>query len=152
MILLAYNHALRASEVVSIVADDIDQGSLTVARLKGSLKTTQPLLEHADPLFSERAPLLEIAHNQRPNQRLFPITRERFWQIVKEHSAAAGLPKRKSHPHALKHTLCVNAIKVCGIEQVRQYAGHKSLSSTGAYLRVSDEEASAAVVKALGAV
>jgi hypothetical protein len=60
------------------------------------------------------------SRNQRGNQRLFPITRERFWQIVKEHATAAGLPKRKSHPHAVKHTLCAKAIKVCGIEQVRQ--------------------------------
>jgi hypothetical protein len=35
-----------------------------------------------------------------------------------------------------------------GIENVRQHLGHRSLSSTGSYLRVSDEAASGAVFKA----
>jgi integrase len=63
--------------------------------------------------------------------------------------AAAGLPKHKCHPHSLKHSCAMLAIKKIGIESVRQYLGHKSLSSTGAYLRVSDGEASAEFAKSL---
>lgn len=32
---------------------------------------------------------------------------------------------------------------------MRQYLGHKSISSTGAYLKVSDADASAAIAKGL---
>jgi integrase len=35
-----------------------------------------------------------------------------------------------------------------GIENVRQWLGHKSIASTGAYLRVTDEAASRAIGKA----
>jgi hypothetical protein len=39
----------------------------------------------------------------------------------------------------------MQTIKTAGIENVRQYLGHKSIASTGSYLRVNDEQASAAV-------
>jgi integrase len=43
MILVAYKHALRASEVCNLRVEDIDlkNGSIVVERLKGSLRTTQ---------------------------------------------------------------------------------------------------------------
>jgi integrase len=37
-------HALRISEALSLCAGDVDCGFLTIKRLKGSQKTTQPLL------------------------------------------------------------------------------------------------------------
>jgi hypothetical protein len=40
-------------------------------------------------------------------------------------------------------------VKSIGIEDLRQYIGHKSLNSTGQYLKVSDQTASAAVAKAM---
>jgi site-specific recombinase XerD len=43
----------------------------------------------------------------------------------------------------------MQTIQAAGIENVRQYLGHKSISSTGAYLKVSDSEAAAAVGLAL---
>src|SRR5579871_4453899 len=45
MILLAYRHGLRASEVCGLRMGDVDlkAGAVTVARLKGSMLTVQPL-------------------------------------------------------------------------------------------------------------
>src|ERR1700722_1769682 len=45
MVLLAYRHGLRASEVCNLRLADIDlkRQSIIVRRLKGSLETTQPL-------------------------------------------------------------------------------------------------------------
>jgi site-specific recombinase XerD len=42
----------------------------------------------------------------------------------------------------------MQTIKSAGIENVRQYLGHKNISSTGAYLKVSDEVASEAIALA----
>jgi integrase/recombinase XerD len=149
MILVAFWHGLRASEVVAIAGDDVRDGHLTVQRLKGSLRTTQPLVPDPDPLFSEVPALIEYAGNQRGNQRLFPITREHFWRLVQRHGSAAGLPAHKRHPHVLKHSIAMQTIHSAGIENVRQYLGHKSMSSTGEYLKVTDEAASAAIRGAL---
>jgi integrase len=57
MIVLAYKHGLRASEVCNLRIDDLDlkNGSIVVARLKGSLRTTQAVTEHrGEPLLNER--------------------------------------------------------------------------------------------------
>src|SRR4051812_5998223 len=56
MVLLAYRHGLRTSEVCNLTLSDIDlkNGSIVVARLKGSLRTTQALSGHrGEPLLDE---------------------------------------------------------------------------------------------------
>lgn len=151
MILVAFWHGLRASEVVRIKANDIENGFLTVRRLKGSMKTTQPLIEHTDPLFDERLALVEYTRGMSGNQNIFDLGRTQFWRILRMHSSTAGIPKHKAHPHILKHTIAMQTIESAGIENVRQWLGHKSMSSTGAYLRVSDGAAATAVSKAFGA-
>jgi integrase/recombinase XerD len=150
MILVGYWHGLRASEVCGIIASDIADGCVTVARLKGSMKTTQPLVASPDPLLNEAAGLFDYTLGMHPNQRVFPISRVHFWRLVKKYSAEAGIPKRLGHPHILKHTIAMQSIQKAGIENVRQYLGHKSMASTGAYLKKSDAEASAAVTGSLG--
>lgn len=149
MILVAYWHGLRASEVVGLTVDSVAGGFITVQRLKGSLKTVQPLMEHSDPLFDEKKSVIEFTRGMHGNQRVFPVTRVRFWQIMQECGRAAALPEHRRHPHVLKHTIAMRAIEA-GIEHARQWLGHKSMSSTGEYLRVSDDQAALAVAKAGG--
>lgn len=150
MILVAFWHGLRASEVVGIKAKDIEDGYITVRRLKGSLKTTQTLISHKDSMFNEQKGLFEFTAEMHGNQRIFPVSRIQFWRIVQKHAKAADLPKHKAHPHALKHTIASQTIAEVGIENCRQWLGHKSISSTGSYLRVSDDAAGLAVCAALG--
>src|SRR5258708_18545140 len=57
MILLAFRHGMRASEVCNLKLADVDlkNGEITIRRLKGSLKTVQPLSDMAgQPLFFVR--------------------------------------------------------------------------------------------------
>lgn len=145
MILVAYWHGLRATEVTAMQPDAVADGFLTVQRLKGSLKTTQPLVAHENPLLNEAGALPEWIRKSNGNQRLFPVSRITFWRIVQRHAAAAGIPAHKRHPHILKHSIAMQTIHSAGIENVRQYLGHKSISSTGAYLKVSDSDAAQAI-------
>src|SRR5579862_9657345 len=107
MILVAFNHGLRAGEVCGgwyvrrvsgkperefhrgISAGDIRDGHLTVKRLKHSLRTTQPLVSDADPLFDERDALIEFARKAKPGRPIFELSRCQFWRIVRKHAAAA---------------------------------------------------------------
>lgn len=143
MILVAFSHGLRASEVTQITPDAVRDGYLTVKRLKGSLRTTQPLVSSSDPLFDEATALVEFLKTHRS----FGIGRIQFWRLMHRYAIAAGIPKHKAHPHVLKHSIAMQTIEAAGIENVRQYLGHKSIASTGAYLRVSDDEAAAAIRK-----
>lgn len=149
MILVAYSHGLRASEVTGLQRDAVKDGHITVARKKGSLRTVQPLIYDENPLLDERQFLFAYVESLRWNQRLFPITRQHFWRLMQNYAEAAGLPERKRHPHILKHTIAMQIIHSAGIENTRQYLGHKSMSSTGAYLKVTDAAASEAVALAL---
>src|ERR1700674_5115375 len=60
MVLVAYRHGLRASEVCGLKLSDIDlkAGSISIRRLKGSLSQVQPLYQHrGQPLLDEMAAL-----------------------------------------------------------------------------------------------
>ncbi len=151
MILVCYTHGLRASEVTQLREDAVADGALTVKRLKGSYKTTQPLLPNPDPLFDGRDALIDFARKSKRGARLFPLSRSAFRHRLRKYCAAANIPARKAHPHALKHSIAIHTIANAGIEYVRQWLGHKSMSSTGQYLRVTDEEAAEKIAEALGA-
>jgi type 1 fimbriae regulatory protein FimE len=148
-ILVAFRHGLRVSEVVALTPDNLKDGFLTVQRLKGSLRTTQVLVSDDNPLLNEREPLFDYVRNMLPNQRLFPIGRQHAWALLQKYGKAAGLPAHLCHPHILKHSIAMQSIHSAGIENVRQHLGHKSIASTGAYLKVSDADASASVQRAL---
>jgi integrase/recombinase XerD len=114
------------------------------------MRTVQPLVEHTDPLLNERQPLIDFALKSNFSEPLFPICRQQFWRLVQKYAKAAGIPEHKAHPHVLKHSIAMQTIGSEGIENVRQYLGHKSISSTGAYLRVTHADASSAVTSAAG--
>jgi integrase len=149
MILVGFAHGLRPSEVVGLKADDIRDGHLDVQRLKGSMRTVQPLVEDENPLLNERTALFDYTVGMLGNQRLFPISRRQFGRLFERYGKAAGIPRHLCHPHILKHSIAMQTIQLAGIENVRQYLGHKSISSTGAYLKVSDADAAGAIKNAL---
>ena len=150
MILVGFWHGLRASEVTGFRRDAVRDGHLIVQRLKGSLRTIQPLVEHPDPLLNERQALIDFCSKSTFSKPVFNVSRSQFWRLVQRYAKAAGIPEHKAHPHVLKHSIAMQTIGSAGIENVRQYLGHKSISSTGAYLRVTDADASSAVTSAVG--
>lgn len=148
-LLMAFAHGLRASELIGIKRDDIRDGFLTVQRLKGSLKTTQPLIESAEVLLDEKQAVESFIRPLLNQETLFKFSRFTFWRVVRKYSELAALPAHLAHPHVLKHSIAMQIIGTAGIENTRQYLGHKNISSTGAYLKVTDADASAAARAAL---
>jgi len=145
MILIGYLHGLRVSEICSMAVDDIRDGHITVARLKGSLTTCQPLRTHSNPLLNEKAGLAAWMADRKKSEPLFGIGRFMFRLLFIDYCREAGIPSHKQFPHVLKHSCAIHNIRDAGIENVRQYLGHKSIASTGSYLKVSDAEAAAAM-------
>ena len=149
MVLVSFLHGLRVSEVINLTGASIRDGHLTVPRLKGSLKTTQPFVYSADPELDEFHALTVLSKTALPKERLFQMTRFGVYKLIRRAGLRAGIPVHKLHPHALKHG-CAMAIIGAGIEYTRQYLGHRTISSTGEYVRVSDETASRKVAGLLG--
>ena len=161
MIVLAYKHGLRASEVCNVRLDDVDlkNGSIMVDRLKGSLRTTQAVTEHrGEPLLNELKALREWIR-QRPvdgsdflfvSQKGGRLDRTQFFRLFQSVAAAAGLPPEKRHPHALKHSIASHLVSAnVNLALVKQQLGHKSIGSTMRYVTTTDQQASKATTSAL---
>lgn len=142
---------LQPTLVGGLKPESFRDGFLTVKRLKGSNKTTQPLLGHDNPLLDERVAVVELLRTAPAGKLLFPVTRKRFWEIIKEQGRKAGIPYHRAFPHVLKHSVAMQNIDKVGVHNLRSYLGHKSGASTMEYLKVSDQEASAAMAAAMGA-
>jgi type 1 fimbriae regulatory protein FimB len=164
MILLAFRHGLRASEVCGLKTSDIDlkNGTITIRRLKGSLKSTQDLLDHTgEPLLCEKR-LLRAWLGERETYRdasdyLFlsqkggKLDRSAFYRLFQQIAKRAGLPAGKQHPHCLKHSLGYFLVEQgVSLPSIQQTLGHKSLASTGVYLKVTDDRANKDSARAFG--
>ena len=139
------------SEVLTLAPENFDGGCCTVQRLKGSLRTTQPLVTHEEPLLNERSAIDALLRRLRPGERLFgTLTKQNANYRFAKYAKLAGLPRHKRHTHCLRHSRAMHTIKMAGIENVRQLCGHASIASTGFYLRVSDASAWAALGSGAG--
>jgi integrase len=161
MILLAYRHGLRASEVCGLKLADVDlkAGSISIRRLKGSLRTIQPLYQHrGQPLLDETAALWAWLR-KRPadgsdylftSQKGGKLGRTQFFRNFQTVAESTGLPMEKRHPHVLKHSLASHLVAGnVNLALIRQALGHQSISSTMAYVGTSDSQAAEALQRAL---
>ena len=84
---------------------------------------------------------------------LFGLTRHRAWQIVKDCSEKAGLPRLvniesgKEHnvsPHQLRDAFAVHAVKTDdsgdGLRLLQEHLGHQDINTTMKYRKVSGQE------------
>jgi type 1 fimbriae regulatory protein FimB len=161
MILLAYLHGLRASEVCRLKLADVDQkaGSISIRRLKGSLQTVQPLYQHrGQPLLDETAAVRSWLR-KRPSdgsnylftsQKGGRLDRTQFFRVFQTIAQMAGLPVEKRHPHVLKHSLASHLVAGnVNLALVRQTLGHRSINSTMQYIGTTDGQAAEAAQAAL---
>jgi type 1 fimbriae regulatory protein FimB len=164
MILLAYRHGMRASEVCGLKLSDVNlkEQSVRVARLKGSMMTVQPLYSHRGvPLLDELGALRAWLRDRKADgsdflfvsQKGGKLHRSAFFRLFQSVAAAAGLPVEKRHPHVLKHSLASHLVAGnVNLALIKQCLGHKSISSTMEYIGVSDKQAADAAGAAMMAL
>ncbi len=143
MVLLAYRHGLRVSELVGMCLEQLDWSTahLWVARHKGSLSTQHPLA--GDELRALRAWLrVRDKHPSRHLPYVFlsergPCTRQMFNYLVAAIGQRAGL-RLHVHPHMLRHS-CGYALANKGLDTrlIQDYLGHKNVQHTVRYTRTA---------------
>ena len=161
IVVLAFRHGMRASEICNLELKDVDlvNGQITVRRLKHSLTTTQPLADvQGSPLLSEKR-VLRAYLKQRGNhpskfvfvsQKSGHISRSQVHRMFAELAEQSGLPEGRRHFHQLKHSLAVALVEQnVNLANIKQALGHKSIASTAVYAVPSDQTAGKAVVSAL---
>ena len=136
MILLAFRHGLRASELCDLqwTQVDLDHASLAVTRAKNGTPATHPLtgreLRALRRLHREaegKSPFLFVS------ERGSPMTVSNFQKLIDRATEAAGL-KIKAHPHMLRHA-CGFALANAGKDTraLQAYLGHKNIQHTVRY-------------------
>jgi type 1 fimbriae regulatory protein FimB/type 1 fimbriae regulatory protein FimE len=138
MILMAYRHGLRVSELIALTwrQIDLDAARLRVIRAKGSEDGVHPLSgREIRALRSLRRRQVVGTHWVFVTSRGGPMTRNGFFKLLVKASARAGITD--VHPHLLRHG--------CGFKLVNQgmdtlslaaYLGHANVQNTKRYARM----------------
>ena len=137
MILLAYRHGLRSSELVNLCWSDLDldAGTLLCRRRKGSRSDVHPLSkEELTKLKRFRARYARgMDEFVFVSERGGPLGRTAFWRIVMQAGRRAGLPV-PAFAHQLRHsTGYYLANRGCDLRLIQDYLGHTEIQSTVRY-------------------
>ena len=138
MILIAFRHGLRASELCGLQWSDVEfeTGTLHLRRAKGGTTATHPLL--GDELRALRSlkrdaksPFIFVS------ERGAPFTVSGFAKLVERAGIEAKLPF-KVHPHMLRHaTGYALANRGVDTRSLQAYLGHRSIQSTVRYTELA---------------
>jgi type 1 fimbriae regulatory protein FimB/type 1 fimbriae regulatory protein FimE len=139
MILVAYRHGLRASELVDLHWDQIDfaSGTLHVRRLKQGVPSTHPI--RGDELRALRR--LEKEQSKSAfvftSERDAPFTAAGFARMIERAGQEAKFGF-KAHPHMLRHA-CGYTLANKGVDTraLQAYLGHKNIQHTVRYSELS---------------
>src|SRR5712692_4086861 len=146
MFLFAVAHGARAQEIANLRVTDINfhNEQVHIARLKGSLNSTQNLLKvKGNALFDEKAALRAWLTARKPDadnfvfnsQKSTQLNRVTVYKLFKQIARKAGLSETLQHPHVLKHTAAMLMVQQgANAFLIRQHLGHRSFDSTLAYV------------------
>lgn len=143
MLELAYSSGLRASEIVNLRVGDIDLNGLFVkAKGKGGRERTIPFGEVARKKLGE---YLNLRSGYTKDNPLFegkmgkPISRNWFWYMVKYYARRVGIPTSIS-PHVIRHSFATHLLEGgADIKAVQTLLGHKMLSTTQIYTKITGQ-------------
>jgi integrase/recombinase XerD len=160
LLIVCFQHALRASELISLKLGDIDWRNMeiTIQRLKGSLKTTQPLFRMRGRPCMDEVSALRTWLKERPrdsgsdlvflskkgrfNRNTVNRMFARYCRAASEARVARGdrpIADSCRHIHALKHSRITSVVGKMDLYLVKLLAGHAAIGSTLRYAHGSQK-------------
>jgi integrase len=137
MILLAYTHGLRASELLKLQWSQInlDAGKISISRLKGSIDGDHPLRER------EIRALKKLSEDRRglvfTNEHRRPLSISGFHKIVARAGRLAGI-NVPIHAHMLRHSCGYKLVNDgVDIKIIQVWMGHANLENTNLYTKLN---------------
>ncbi|MCJ7605035.1 MAG: site-specific tyrosine recombinase XerD [Dehalococcoidales bacterium] len=148
MLELLYASGMRISELVSLNLGDINlDGDYFVRCLgKGRKERILPLYEQIAKTIKvyidEERPKLSRGRKEDAlflNARGERLTRQGFWQKLKEYAKVAGLSSQIS-PHTLRHSFATHMLSGgADLRSVQELLGHANISTTQVYTHLTTE-------------
>jgi integrase/recombinase XerD len=148
MLELLYASGMRISELVALNLGDVNtEGDYFVRCFgKGHKERLIPLYEQVamtvKKYIEETRP--KLAHNKKEealflNDRGERLTRQGFWQKLKEYAKSAGLDAKIS-PHTLRHSFATHMLSGgADLRSVQELLGHANISTTQVYTHLTTE-------------
>lgn len=144
LIMMAFIHGFRASELLSLRLADLDIGGriILVTRMKNGFSTVHPLT--SDEIAALRLWLrvrqkIIVQNDDERGDWLFitrrgtRLSRQQFYNIIRQAGQMAGLSV-DAHPHMLRHA-CGYALADNGVDTrlIQDYLGHRNIRHTVRY-------------------
>jgi integrase/recombinase XerD len=148
MLELLYASGMRISELVALNLGDINMEGDYYVRCfgKGHKERIIPLYEQIaktiKKYIDETRP--KLAHSKKEealflNARGERLTRQGFWQKLKEYAKSAGLDSQIS-PHTLRHSFATHMLSGgADLRSVQELLGHANISTTQVYTHLTTE-------------
>jgi len=147
MLELLYASGMRVSELVSLDLEHINTADNEVRCIgKGNKERLIPIAPRAastvEEYIKEARPRLVRRDTEKAlflNRRGDRLTRQGFWQILKEYAKAAGLEAQVT-PHTLRHSFATHMLNRGGdLRTVQELLGHANISTTQVYTHLTTE-------------
>jgi len=139
MILIAFRHGLRVSELIDLRWDQVDfnRAVLHIRRVKHGTPSVHPLSGSEMRALRRLQRENETSPFVFESERRAPFTRAGFARMMERAAKAAGL-KLKVHPHMLRHA-CGFALANAGHDTraLQAYLGHKNIQHTVRYTELA---------------
>lgn len=140
MLEVLYATGLRASEVVSLQLNDVDLDDAILYCRQGKSHRQIHLSPEACQMIRDyiTSGRLDLLYNEKEtalflNRRGHQLTRQGFWQIVKNYAIKAELGDQVT-PHTLRHSFAVRKMQGgADLRSLQQALGHAYISSTRVY-------------------
>ena len=147
MLQLLYASGMRVSELVSLNLEDVNiEGGDVRCFGKGhkeriipihqqAAKVVEEYIKEARPRLARRAGEKALFLNRRGDR----LTRQGFWQILKEYAKAVGLEGEVT-PHTLRHSFATHMLSGgADLRAVQELLGHANISTTQVYTHLTTE-------------
>jgi len=141
---LTYRHGLRGTEAARLRLDYFHDGRIWIVRLKHGQSRAYRLHPRSVELLErylkvrpdDGSPYLLRTRRHTQN----PMSRAEINRLFHRYARTAGLPSRLSHVHVLRHSIAVHLAQIgWDPAAVQQWLGHRDISSTMVYFRITEK-------------
>ena len=145
LIEILYATGIRVSELVSIRHGDItDNYSSIIIKGKGGKQRIVPLFGKVISVLKKYIGFLNKLKEQSNSLFLFPsnsklghLTRNRFFQILKDLGEEINLDLKRISPHVLRHSFASHLLsRGVDLRIIQESLGHKDISTTQIYTHI----------------